>query len=201
MYPGRLRPMAVNVLNLIYIGDPVSDQGLAVGRIFGRSYERWVNSFIQQPTWITHASRSPVSRPHPHDTPRPPSQPKYPHPQTPARLAPLRLALLPLVPDVVSRAAASGANTVSDPPPWKQMSLSEQFGRAFITLRSTFGGGAAVRFWDRLGTELAGKKGGAKKKNVEAVKAAFVASWGEAAKVADTRKGKVGGVYQSGEGV
>jgi len=42
MYPGRLRPIAVNVFNLMFIGDPVSAQGLAVGRIFGRTYERWV---------------------------------------------------------------------------------------------------------------------------------------------------------------
>lgn len=40
MYPGRLRPMGVNALHVIYIGDPVSPQGLAIGRILSRMHER-----------------------------------------------------------------------------------------------------------------------------------------------------------------
>lgn len=40
MYPGRLHPLGVNIFNVIYIGDPTSHQGLAMGRIFKRIHER-----------------------------------------------------------------------------------------------------------------------------------------------------------------
>lgn len=40
MYPGRLRPMATNALNVVFFGDPSSPQGLAVGKVFARAYER-----------------------------------------------------------------------------------------------------------------------------------------------------------------
>jgi hypothetical protein len=34
MYPGRLRPLAVNAINILYVGDAVSPQGLAMARLF-----------------------------------------------------------------------------------------------------------------------------------------------------------------------
>jgi hypothetical protein len=40
MFPGRLRAMGVNAFNVIYIGDPTSPQGLAVGRLFARTHQR-----------------------------------------------------------------------------------------------------------------------------------------------------------------
>jgi hypothetical protein len=40
MFPGRLRAMPLNAFNLVYIGDPTSPQGLAIGKIFGRFNSR-----------------------------------------------------------------------------------------------------------------------------------------------------------------
>lgn len=70
------------------------------------------------------------------------------------------------------------------------MSAPEQFARAFLTLRSTFGGGAALKLWDRFAGDASARKA----KGDKALKAAFEGAWGDAAKAAETKKGKVGGV-------
>ncbi|KAI8470132.1 MAG: hypothetical protein J3K34DRAFT_469371 [Monoraphidium minutum] len=148
MYPGRLHPMALNAFSVIYVGDPTSPQGLAIGRIFQRIHER---------------------------------------------LLPVRVAALPVVPAAILRAAASragtGAGAVADPPAWKDMSFQEQFARAFATLRSAFGGPAALKLWSKLAIDIADGSGA--KDRPKALKAAFTAAWGDAAKAPDTKKGKV----------
>jgi hypothetical protein len=68
------------------------------------------------------------------------------------------------------------------------MSIQEQFGRAFLTVRSTFGGAAALRFWERMAQPVLDK--GAKV-TPQALQAAFVAAWAEAGAAAESKKGKV----------
>lgn len=89
------------------------------------------------------------------------------------------------------RSTFGGASSRLTPLPYlssQDMSLSEQFGRAFITLRSTFGGAAAIDLWDQLAAGILVRKS---KANSKALQAAFVGAWGEAAKNAQSKKGKV----------
>ena len=113
------------------------------------------------------------------------------------------MALVPVVPAAVARAAAAraaggaGAAAVRDPPAWAAMGAQERFARAFLTLRSTFGGAAALGFWARAAdAAMPPKKGAATAAAApplteKAMRAAFVAAWGDAAKSAETKKGKV----------
>jgi hypothetical protein len=76
------------------------------------------------------------------------------------------------------------------------MSEQERFARASITLRTTFGGPAALEFWERFAAVTAEGPKGAKAKAKKApseppLQAAFEGAWGDAAKWADTKKGKV----------
>jgi hypothetical protein len=68
------------------------------------------------------------------------------------------------------------------------MSLQEQFARAFLSVRSTFGGGAALHFWERVARPVLDKNA---KATPQSLQAAFVAAWADAATAADTKKGKV----------
>ncbi|GBF95627.1 UDP-glucose:glyco glucosyltransferase [Raphidocelis subcapitata] len=145
MYPGRLRPLAANAFSLLYAGDAVSPQGLAVGRILAGMHER--------------------------------------------RL-PVRIAMLPLAPDAIHRAAAAraGVGAFADPPPWKEMSPQERFARALLTLRDTFGGPAALQFWEGLAKGAEQREPAS---SLKSLKAAFVAAWEGAAKGPLTKKGQV----------
>jgi hypothetical protein len=70
------------------------------------------------------------------------------------------------------------------------MSLKEQAARALLTLRDTFGGPTALRFWESL---AGGAEGAKAVPNLKSLKAAFTASWEGATKGPLTKKGQVRG--------
>lgn len=74
------------------------------------------------------------------------------------------------------------------------MTPQEQFGRAFVTVRSTFGGVAAMQLWERAAAAVLD---GGKKMGPDVLQAAFTETWADAGKGAETKKGKARGSVAS----
>ncbi|KAF8062716.1 hypothetical protein HT031_004046 [Scenedesmus sp. PABB004] len=191
MYPGRLNPMAANLMTLVAVGDPLSPECVALAAVMQRMAER---------------------------------------------LMPVRMGMLPVVPDAIARAdarRASPGQTV-DVPAWKVrraraaasaraappcaaphcayetptrrraarrtahrtaqgMSASEKFTRAMLTVKSAYGAARAWDLWSRMAAppvEAALARGKASAFDA-ALKAQFVAAWAAGAAGAAGAKAKV----------
>eukprot|EP00878_Enallax_costatus_P030698 GHUV01033475.1.p1 GENE.GHUV01033475.1~~GHUV01033475.1.p1 ORF type:complete len:1023 (+),score=330.57 GHUV01033475.1:219-3287(+) len=148
MYPGRLSPMAANVMTLVAIGNPLSPECSALPEIYQRLHDR---------------------------------------------LFPVRMGMLPVVPEAIARAEArreQPGKTV-DMPTWKEMSTVEKFTRAMLTIKSAFGPSAAYQFWYSMAGE-ASKLSASNAKTAETLlNTAFTTGWTNAAKVASSNKAKV----------
>ncbi|GFR53072.1 hypothetical protein Agub_g15771, partial [Astrephomene gubernaculifera] len=94
---------------------------------------------------------------------------------------PLRFGVVFHLPSVVARVQQQRRHPHLQPqlPAWQDMDASEQFGRAFLTLRTAFGPAAAWRLWWEVAEEVGS---GSSPEPRAAVEAAFSAAWAAAAR-------------------
>jgi len=146
-FPGRLRPLALNLFTLVVFVDPSSTQGLLLGDMVYRMFTEYY---------------------------------------------PIRFGIVPIVPDIIKRAAAQRTGQAVPPAAtsWAEMSQAERFSRALLTLKTAYGGQTACSFWATLGPLLETGVKFDDESFSSQMKTAFMDNWALGAKSPATAKAK-----------